>query len=90
MVGPGASGGPVSPIGAYGTAVPLDLPTPRGEVPLPLSIIYTGSSRVGAAGAGWDIPLSFVRRSYSTTRRKPGPYANWHSWSANRHCRACS
>src|SRR5262245_26562790 len=61
---PGASSGSgepsVSPIGGYGAAVPLDLPSPRGPLPVPLSIVYTGLTRAGAAGAGWDVPLSYV------------------------------
>ena len=54
--------------------MPLELPPPRGALPVPLSIAYTGSPRAGAAGQGWDIPLSYVRRSTSARRRKP--YAN--------------
>lgn len=71
-VGPGAGlGAPVSPTGGYAAEVPLDLPAPRGPLPVPLSIVYTGSSRAGAAGAGWDVPLSYVRRSSTPWRRKP-------------------
>jgi RHS repeat-associated protein len=70
--GPAAASANVSPSGAYTTAVPLDLPAGRGSIPIPLSVVYNGSSRVGTAGAGWDVPLSFVRRSRSTMRRKPG------------------
>ncbi len=71
-VGPGAGlGAPVSPTGGYAAEVPLDLPAPRGPLPVPLSIVYTGSSRAGAAGAGWDVPLSYVRRSRTPWRRKP-------------------
>jgi hypothetical protein len=69
--GPAAASANVSPSGAYSTSVPLDLPAGRGSIPIPLSIVYNGSSRVGAAGAGWEVPLSFVRRSQSTMRRKP-------------------
>jgi RHS repeat-associated protein len=69
--GPAAASTNVSPSGAYSTSVPLDLPAGRGSIPIPLSIVYNGSSRVGAAGAGWEVPLSFVRRSQSTMRRKP-------------------
>ncbi|HTK16588.1 MAG TPA: VCBS repeat-containing protein, partial [Acidimicrobiia bacterium] len=71
-LGPGTGvTAPVSPTGGVAASVPLSLPAARGGVPVPLSIIYTGSARVGAAGAGWDIPLSYVRVSSSATRRKP-------------------
>ncbi len=70
-VGPGTSSSNVTPTGLTSASVPLQLPTPRGNVPLPLSINYTGSTHMGAAGSGWEIPLSFVRRSASTWHRKP-------------------
>ncbi len=63
--------GAVSPTGGFAAEVPLDLPSPRGSVPIPLSIVYTGSARAGAAGQGWDVPLTYVRRSTSVRRRKP-------------------
>ncbi|MBI4510125.1 MAG: RHS repeat-associated core domain-containing protein [Deltaproteobacteria bacterium] len=61
----------VSPTGKYSTSIPLGLPSPRGGLPLPLSVVYTGSGAAGAAGVGWDIPLSFVRRSTTLSGRKP-------------------
>lgn len=65
----GGSGG----AGAPGSAsIPLELPASRKGLPVPLSIVYTGSPRVGAAGVGWDIPVSSVRESRSIMRRKPG------------------
>ncbi len=66
--------GAVSPTGGFAAAVPLDLPSPRGSVPIPLSIVYTGSARAGAAGQGWDVPLTYVRRSTSVCvfRRQSG------------------
>lgn len=57
--------------GGYATAVPLDLPSPRGPVPVPVSIVHTGSPRAGAAGLGWDVPISYVRRSTTAWQRKP-------------------
>src|SRR3954469_5790602 len=72
-VGPGAgleSG--ASPTGAFAASIPLDLPPPRGHLPIPVSIVYTGSTRAGAAGAGWGGPISDVRRSHSSWRRFPG------------------
>ena len=71
-VGPGtgiAQNG--SPTGGYAASVPLDLPNPRGPLPVPVSIVYTGAARAGAAGVGWDVPLTFVRRQVSTWRRRP-------------------
>lgn len=50
----------VSPTGGFSASVPLNLPTPRGRVPVPLSINYTGLGRAGAAGVGWDIPIGYV------------------------------
>ena len=82
-IGPAAAHSPVSPTGAFSTAVPLDLPAGRGGIPLPLSVVYTGNPRVGAAGAGWDIPLSFVRVSRSTMRRKPSDDASF-GWGPDR------
>ena len=46
-------------------------PDPRGSLPVPVSLVYTGSARAGAAGAGWDVPLTYVRRQVSTWRRRP-------------------
>ncbi len=62
---PGGGGGDLA------VAVEMDLPTPRGDLPVPLGIVHTGGTRVGAAGAGWDMPLSFVSVSDSVSRRKP-------------------
>jgi RHS repeat-associated protein len=63
--------GALGPTGAYTTSVPLSLPPPRGDFPVPLSVIYTGGNRVGAAGVGWSIPISYVRQSTTLSRRKP-------------------
>ena len=41
--------GAVNPSGGYGASVPLDLPTARGGLPVPVQIVY-GGHRVGAAG----------------------------------------
>lgn len=71
-VGAGAGlDGAVSPTGGFAASVPLELPSPRGSVPIPLAVVYTGSNRAGVAGQGWDIPISYVRRSTSTWLRKP-------------------
>src|SRR5690348_2552207 len=55
-------GGGVGSSGGYSTSVPLDLPTARGGLPVPVSLVY-GGRRFGAAGLGWDVPLSTIRRS---------------------------
>jgi RHS repeat-associated protein len=62
---------PASPTGTFAATVPLELPSPRAALPVPLSIQYTGDARVGAAGIGWDIPKWHVRRSKTTWHRKP-------------------
>lgn len=71
-LGAGAGLNPgASPTGGYQASVPLDFPEARGDVPIPLSVAYTGSPRAGAAGAGFDVPISFVRRSRDLRGRKP-------------------
>jgi hypothetical protein len=62
--------GAVNSQGAYGASVPLDLPKARGNLPVPLRISY-GGNRVGAAGVGWDVPLSFIRRDTTIAHRRP-------------------
>src|SRR5712675_1832230 len=47
--------------GGYSTSVPLDLPPARGGLSIPVQIVY-GERGLGAAGLGWDVPLSFIRR----------------------------
>jgi hypothetical protein len=67
-----ALNGPITPTGGYGASIPLDLPSPRGgRIPVPLHVVYTGSTQAGAAGSGWDIPISFVRLSNDSWHRKP-------------------
>lgn len=71
-MGPGAGlTASVSASGDYATAVPLDLPSPRGAVPVPISVVHTGGRRAGVAGLGWDVPLSYVRVSRGAWQRKP-------------------
>lgn len=60
----------VTPVGGYHTSVALDLPAVRGGLQVPLSIVY-GGRRIGAAGLGWDVPLSFVHFSTSIAHRRP-------------------
>jgi RHS repeat-associated protein len=61
----------VNATGGYQTAVPLELPPPRGDLPLPVSVVYHGGSQVGEAGVGWSVPIYSVRTSASLSRRKP-------------------
>lgn len=61
----------VSPLGHFSTAVPLDLPAPRGDVPIPLTVRYDGDRVVGEAGLGWSIPFSYVRQPATVSGLKP-------------------
>ena len=63
--------GTVGATGAYATQVPLDLPAPRGDVSVPVSVVYQGGARVGAAGVGWDVPILGVTRRSNVSRNKP-------------------
>src|SRR6266496_692980 len=53
--------GGVSSSGQYGASVPLDFPGAHHGLPIPVEIVY-GEHGVGAAGLGWDVPLSYIRR----------------------------
>jgi RHS repeat-associated protein len=61
----------VAPNGGLRQAVELNLPTPRGNMQVPLSVNYTGAQQVGAAGVGWDVPLSYVEVTSNVSRHKP-------------------
>jgi len=67
--------GSVNSSGGYGTSVPLDLPPARGGLPLLLSVV-SGGNQFGAAGLGWDVPLSFIRRDLTIAHRRPANVAN--------------
>src|SRR5262249_5519290 len=62
--------GAVNSSGGYGASVPLALPPAQGGLPVPLSIVF-GGHRVGAAGLGWDVPLSFIHRNTTIAHRRP-------------------
>src|SRR6266571_3181967 len=66
----GYIGAPINKTGTYAATIPLDLPMARGGLPVPLQIVY-GSHGVGAAGLGWDIPLSYVQRDRTFAHRRP-------------------
>jgi len=70
----GFTGG-VTSSGGYSASVPLDLPPSRGGIPIPFSIVY-GAHGVGAAGLGWDIPISYVRVDSTFARRRPAFLVN--------------
>ncbi|HET6195003.1 MAG TPA: hypothetical protein VFE12_04585, partial [Acetobacteraceae bacterium] len=61
--------------GGYSASVPLDLPPARGGLPVPVQIRYSERG-VGAAGRGWDVPLSYIRRDTTIVRRRPLGTAN--------------
>jgi RHS repeat-associated protein len=61
--GPNESGG-------YSTSLPLDLPSARGGLPVPVAVV-SGKRGFGAAGLGWDVPLSFVHVDKSFGHRRP-------------------
>ena len=61
--------GVVNASGGYAASVPLDLPAARGRLAVPLQITY-GARGIGAAGLGWDVPLSYVRVDTSFARRR--------------------
>ena len=62
--------GAVNAGGGYGASVPLDLPGARGGLRVPVSVVY-GGRRFGAAGLGWDVPLSSIRRDGRIAHRRP-------------------
>lgn len=70
----GGSFGEAVSVGTQGNLVaslPLVLPTPRGGLPMPFAVTWTGSNLVGAAGVGWEIPIAGVTRQHNMSRRKP-------------------
>jgi len=65
----GFAGG-VSSSGGYSSSVPLDLPAARGGLPIPLQLVYTERG-IGAAGLGWEVPLSYIVRDTTIAHRRP-------------------
>lgn len=68
--------GAVNSQGGYGATVPLELSPANGGLPVPLSVVY-GGRQFGAAGLGWDVPLSYIYHSKTIAHRrpKPGPFS---------------
>jgi hypothetical protein len=56
----GVGGTQFSPMGDFAGTVPLPLPPERTGLPLRLKIIYNAHA-FGAVGAGWEIPLSYIK-----------------------------
>ena len=80
--------GVVNASGGYGASVPLELPAARGGMIVPLHIGF-GARGVGAAGLGWDVPLSYVRRDLSFAGRRPAFAPTRHPRGVNRFsCRS--
>lgn len=75
-IGPNASGG-------FSPSLPLELPPARGGLPVPLEVI-SGTRGFGAAGLGWDIPLSYVLVDHSIAHRRPA-YSPAHAMAAREH-----
>ena len=66
----GYGGTLVSATGTFAVAIPLELPPARGGLPVPLQITH-GARGVGAAGVGWDLPLSYIQRDRKFAHRRP-------------------
>jgi RHS repeat-associated protein len=65
----------VSSNGGYAAGVPIELEPARDGIPIPLGLSY-GARGVGAAGLGWDVPLSYVRREATVAHRRPKSLPN--------------
>src|SRR4051812_38841410 len=62
--------GTVASGGDYGAAVPLDFSPIDGALPVPLQVVHSGKS-LGAAGLGWDVPVSYVFHNTTLAHRRP-------------------
>src|ERR1041385_2662792 len=60
----------VNSTGGFSAAVPLDLPPAKRGLPVPVSVVYGGRA-AGAAGMGWDIPISYIIRDTTYAHRLP-------------------
>ena len=66
----GYGGGFVDATGTIAATIPLEFPPARGGMSIPLQIGY-GARGVGAAGLGWDLPLSYIKYDSTFARRRP-------------------
>ena len=57
----------------YGASVPLDLPGARGGLSVPVQVVF-GGRRFGAAGLGWDVPLSSIQPQCAHRPSPAGQY----------------
>lgn len=72
---PSDTGHGVGPNGAYSASVPLDLIPASTDLPIPFAIVHGGSG-FGAAGWGWDVPLSYVYVDATFNHRRPDDTPN--------------
>jgi RHS repeat-associated protein len=63
--------GQVSATGGYSTSIQLDLPAPRGDLGVPIGVVYQGNTAIGEAGIGWAVPVAYLRQSSTISERKP-------------------
>jgi RHS repeat-associated protein len=56
--------------GDYTASIPLDFPASRRDMPIPVQI-SSGGNQVGAAGLGFDVALSYIRRDKTWAHRRP-------------------
>ncbi len=66
----GYGGNAVDAAGNLPAAIPLEFPEARGGLPIPLQITYGGHG-VGAAGLGWEVPLSYLQQDSTLAHRRP-------------------
>src|SRR5437016_1965261 len=66
----GTGGSAISVAGDFAGMVPLALPPERTGAQIPLQVSYV-THGVGAAGLGWDVPLSFIKRDRTFAHRRP-------------------
>ena len=66
----GFGGSDVGATGNLPADVPLKFPVAHGGLSIPVEVRYSANG-VGAAGAGWDIPLSYVESTGSFAHRRP-------------------
>jgi hypothetical protein len=66
----GYAGPFADPTASTARAIPLQFPQERTGATIPLQITY-GAHGVGAAGLGWDVPLSYIQHSRTFARRRP-------------------
>jgi RHS repeat-associated protein len=65
----------VSAGGDYTASIPLDLPASRHDMPVPIQI-SSGGHQVGAAGLGFDVPLSYVLSDQTWAHSRPAALAD--------------